>query len=159
MSKTGDQNLQARRKRSIALDRGDSNSKSQIAKGGKARPSSHFFTIRNEVVFAVVPGTRCIENAEAIVEEVKGRVDPNVPLVLTSDEYPAYESAIEGTFGVPVPASGGPGRPRIVPKRVLAEGLTWAAVRKDRQGQRVIAVDQRLVFGTAGTKNLDGSFG
>ena len=92
-----------------------------------------------------------MENTEAIVEEARDRVDPDVPLLLTSDEHPPYESAIERTFGVPVAAVVGPGRPRIVPELALPEDLVYATVHKHRQGQRVIAVDQRLVFGTAST--------
>ena len=98
-----------------------------------------------------MPGARCIENAEAIVEEVQRRVDPDVPLLLTSDEYAPYEGAIQRTFGVPVPAPSGPGRPRIVHRRVFPEDLTYATVHKHREGQRVVAVDRRLIFGTAAT--------
>ena len=105
----------------------------------------------HRLVLAVVPGARTVENTEAIVEEVRDRVDPEVPLLLTSDEHPPYETAIERTFGVPVPATGGPGRARIVPKLALPEDLVYATVHKHRQGQRVIAVERRLVFGTAST--------
>ena len=99
-------------------------------------------------MLAVVPGARSIENAEAIVEKVKQRVNPDVPLLLTSDEYPAYETAIVDTFGEPVPAKGGPGRPRIIPERTVPEKVVDAAVHKQRQGQRIISVAQRLILGT-----------
>ena len=98
-----------------------------------------------------MPGARWIENAETIVEEGQHRVDPDVPLLLTNDEYAPYEGAIQRTFGVPVPGPSGPGRPRIVPRHVLPEGLTYATVPKHREGQRVVAVDRRLIFGTAAT--------
>ena len=110
------------------------------------------YDAEHRLVLAVIPGARCIENAEAIVEEVQRRVDPDVPLLLTSDEYAPYETAIPRTFGLPVPAPDGPGRPRIVPRRVLPEDLTYATVHKHREGQQVVAVDQRLVFGTPGTR-------
>ena len=100
-------------------------------------------------MLAVVPEARSIENAEAIVEEVRRRVASGVPLLLTSDEYSAYEGAIERTFGVPVPATGGLGRPRLLPRRATPEGLAYATVHKHRQGHRVVAVDRRLIFGTA----------
>lgn len=103
----------------------------------------------HRLVLAVVPGARSIGNAEAVVEEVRRRVAPDVPLLLTSDEYPAYETAIERAFGVPVPATGGPGRPRISPKRALPEAPVYATVRKHRRGHRVVAVDRRLILGTA----------
>ena len=106
------------------------------------------FDPEHRLVLAVVPGARSIENAEAILEEVKRRVDPDVPLLLTSDEYPAYESAIVATFGEPVPAAGGPGRPRIVPERTVPEKVVYATVHKERLGQRIISVTQRLILGT-----------
>ena len=72
-----------------------------------------------------------------------------MPLLLTSDEYSAYETAIVYAFGQPVEASKGPGRPRIVPQLQVPETVVYATVHKERQGQRVVAVSQRQVFGTA----------
>ena len=100
-------------------------------------------------VLAVIPGARSIENAEAIVGEVKQRLGGEAPDLMTSDEYPAYETAIERAFGEPIPPERRPGRPRIEPERRLPEGLTYATVHKHREGNRVVAVDRRLVFGTA----------
>ncbi len=100
-------------------------------------------------VLAVIPGARSIENAEAIVGEVKQRLGGETPDLMTSDEYPAYEAAIERAFGEPTPPPREPGRPRIEPERRLPEGLTYATVHKHREGNRVVAVDRRLVFGTA----------
>ena len=56
----------------------------------------------HRLVLAVVPGARSIENAEEVVAEVKDRTDGASPRLMTSDEYPAYASAIEAAFGVPV---------------------------------------------------------
>jgi len=100
------------------------------------------------LVLAVIPGARSIENAEAIVAEVKDRLGGTPPVLITSDEYPAYETAIELAFGEPVPPTRGPGRPRIESERRLPEGLIDATVHKHREGHRVVAVDRRLVFGT-----------
>ncbi len=102
----------------------------------------------HRLVLAVVPGARSIENAEAIVEEVQRRVDPDVPVLLTSDEYPASELAIVHAFGEPVPTPGGPGRRRIVPERTVPEKVVDATVPKQRQGHRVLSVTQRLILGT-----------
>ena len=102
------------------------------------------------LVLAVVPGARSIENAEEVVAAVKSRTDGVAPRLMTSDEYPAYASAIEAAFGVPVtrPATG-PGRRPILPGRRLPEGLTYATVHKEREADRVVAVECRLIFGTA----------
>jgi hypothetical protein len=101
------------------------------------------------LVLAVIPGSRSIENAEAIVAEVKQRLGGRHPELMTSDEAPAYASAIEHVFGVPVErASQSPGRPRIVPQLRLPEGLNYATVHKHRRNHRVVAVQRRQIFGT-----------
>ena len=103
----------------------------------------------HRLVLAVIPGSRSIENAEAIIGEVKQRLGGETPDLMTSDEYPAYQTAIQHAFGEPIPPTRGPGRPRIEPERRPPEGLTYATVHKHREGNRVVAVDRRLVFGTA----------
>ena len=90
------------------------------------------FAPEHRLVLAFWPGARSIENAEAIVEEVKQRVNSDGLPLLTSDEYPAYESAIVATFGEPVPAPGGPGRPRIIAERTVPEKVIYATVHKRR---------------------------
>ena len=103
----------------------------------------------HRLVLAVVPGARSIENAEEVVTAAKDRTDGASARLLTSDEYPAYASAIEAAFGEPAaepPA--GPGRRPILPERRLSEGLTYATVHKEREDDRVVAVERRLIFGT-----------
>ena len=108
------------------------------------------FDPEHRLVLAVVPGARTIENTEAIVQEVKDRLNGRAPRLMTTDEYSAYESAIVQTFGRPIdpPDRRGPGRPRILPRREVPKELTYATVRKQRDGNRVVAVEQKLVFGT-----------
>jgi len=103
----------------------------------------------HKLVLAVVPGARSIENAEEVVAAAKGRTDGAAALLMTSDEYPAYASAIEATFGELVAGPPvGPGRRPILPKRRLPEGLTYATVHKERENDRVVAVERRLILGT-----------
>jgi hypothetical protein len=103
----------------------------------------------HKLVLAVVPGARSIENAEAVVAAAKRRTDGARPLLMTSDEYPAYATAIEAAFGVPVAEPPGrPGRRPILPRRRLPAGLTYATVHKEREDDRVVAVERRLIFGT-----------
>ena len=104
----------------------------------------------HKLVLAVVPGARTGENARALVAEVKRRVGCEPPPLMTSDEYPAYATAIEEVFSEPTPAPARrkPGRPRVVPERRLPGGLIYATVHKEREANRVIAVGQRQVFGT-----------
>jgi IS1 family transposase len=103
----------------------------------------------HRLVLAVVPGARSIENAEAVVAAAKGRTEGAAPRLLTSDEYPAYSSAIEAAYSVPVEdCPSGPGRRPILHERRLPGGLTYATVHKEREEDRVVAVERRLVFGT-----------
>jgi IS1 family transposase len=104
----------------------------------------------HRLVLAVVPGARTVENTEAIVAEAKGRLGGQAPDLITSDEFAAYPKAIEAAFSEPVPAprKRKPGRPRILPGRRLAAGLNYATVHKHRENNRVVAVEQRQVFGT-----------
>jgi IS1 family transposase len=110
------------------------------------------FDPEHKLVLAVVPGARTEENARAIVAEVKQRVGCGPPALMTSDEYPAYATAIEEVFSepVPTPPRGKPGRPRVVPERRLPDDVTYATVHKRRENNRVVAVEQRQVFGTPG---------
>ena len=61
------------------------------------------FDPEHRLVLAVIPGARTTANAQAIVEEVKERAGGTAPALMTSDELPAYATAIETTFSVPVP--------------------------------------------------------
>jgi len=98
---------------------------------------------------AVVPGARTEENARAIVAEVAERVSCDPPPMMTSDEYPAYATAIDEVFSEPVPAPPRrkPGRPRVVPERRLPQDVIYATVHKHREAGHVVAVEQRQVFG------------
>jgi IS1 family transposase len=105
----------------------------------------------HRLVLAVVPGARTAENAQAIVEEVKERLGGTAPALMTSDELPAYATAIETTFSEPVPPPErrGPGRPKVASERRLPEEVCYATVHKQRENGRVIAVERVQVFGTS----------
>jgi IS1 family transposase len=103
----------------------------------------------HKLVLAVVPGARTEENARAIVAEVERRVGCGPPPLMTSDEYPAYATAVEEVFSEPVLAPRRrPGRPRVVPERRLRDDVVYATVHKHRENNRVVAVEPRLVFGS-----------
>jgi hypothetical protein len=103
----------------------------------------------HKLVLEVIPGARSFEDAEGIVGAVKRRLGGH-PDLMTSDEYPAYATAIEEAFSEPVPpaAERKPGRPRISPERRLPADLVYATVHKHREDGHVIAVETRQIFGT-----------
>ncbi len=107
----------------------------------------------HRLVLAVIPGARTAENAEAIVAEVKQKLDGKAPELITTDELPAYKTAIETVFSepVPTPTKRGPGRPRVLPERRLPDRLNYATVHKHREKNRVVKVEQRLVIGSQAT--------
>ena len=66
----------------------------------------------------VVPGASVTESVEEVVTAVKDRPDERPRALLTSDEYPVYETVIEEVFSQPVVAPrepARPGRPRCGP--------------------------------------------
>lgn len=100
-------------------------------------------------MLAVVPGARDAESVEEVVAEVKDRTGGRVMDLMTSDDYPAYETAILQAYGqeVTTTPTGRPSR-RLVPEKVPSPGLTYATVEKRREKGRVVEIVTRVVFGT-----------
>ena len=107
------------------------------------------FDPEHKLVVAVVPGARTVENTEALVEEFRRRTGGRLMRLMTSDDYPAYETAILHAYGETItpPRTGRPGRPRSTYK-ATPPGLTYATVTKRREKGRVVEVGTRVVFGT-----------
>ena len=103
----------------------------------------------SKLVLAVVPGARDAENVEAVVGEVKRRTGGRVLDLMTSDDYPAYETAILNAYGQEVltTPTGRPSR-KMAPAKVPPPGLNYATVEKRRERGRVVEVVTRVVFGT-----------
>ncbi len=107
------------------------------------------FDPEHRLVVAVVPGARTIENTEALVAEFRRRTGGRLMNLMTSDDYPAYETAILHAYGETItpPRTGRPGRPKA-PYKAPPAGLTYAVVTKKRRKGRVVEVGTRIVFGT-----------
>jgi IS1 family transposase len=109
------------------------------------------FDPEHKLVLAVVPGARVTESAEEVVAEVKSRLGGQPPELMTSDEYPVYETVIEEAFSRPVVApqeTARPGRRPLLPERRLDPDVTYATVRKERKNNRVVAVHRTVVLGS-----------
>jgi IS1 family transposase len=105
----------------------------------------------HKLVWVVVPGARVTESAQEVVTEAEGRLDESAPVHLTSDEYPVYQTVIEEVLSQPEVAAPGPARPgrrRLRPRRRLDPRVTYATVRKEREGHRVVAVHRTVVLGS-----------
>ncbi|MEK7995215.1 MAG: hypothetical protein AAB403_15530 [Planctomycetota bacterium] len=106
----------------------------------------------HRLVLSVVPGKRTAENVQELVRDVKRRLEDEIPRLITTDEYPAYETAILEAYGETVvpDRTGKPGRPKH-PYKVPPKDLNYATVHKTREKGRVVKVDFRVVFGTVAT--------
>jgi hypothetical protein len=100
-------------------------------------------------VLAVVPGARDAESVEEVVAAVKQRTGGRLMELMTSDDYPAYETAILQSYGqeVTTTATGRPRR-RMGSAKVPPPGLNYATVEKRREKGRVVELVTRVVFGT-----------
>jgi IS1 family transposase len=106
------------------------------------------FDPEHRLVVCVVPGARSIENAEAVVADFHRRTEGRVMSLMTSDEYPAYETAILHAYGETIipPRTGKPGAPKA-PYKAPPAGLNYAVVEKRREKGRVVEVACRIIFG------------
>jgi IS1 family transposase len=110
------------------------------------------FDPEHRLVLRVVPGKRTAEAVVRLVQDLQQRTEALPLHLITSDEYPAYATALVEVYGeevMPLP-SGRPGRPPLPTLEPPAD-LTYATVHKTRENGRVVAVEARVVFGTEQT--------
>jgi IS1 family transposase len=103
----------------------------------------------SRLVLAVVPGARDVESVEELIGEVKDRTGGEMLGLVTSDEYPAYETALLNAYGeeVETTTTGRPTRKMVAEKRPPS-GMNYATVEKRREKGRVVEIVTRVVFGT-----------
>jgi IS1 family transposase len=107
------------------------------------------FDPEHRLVVSVVPGKRTEEKTQALVQDFRRRTGGRLMNLMTSDEYPAYKTAIFEAYGVhhEFARTGRRGRPKK-PRKVLPQQLQYATVHKHRKNGRVVKVSTRVVFGT-----------
>jgi IS1 family transposase len=107
------------------------------------------FDPEHRLVVSVVPGKRTEDKVHTLVQDFQKRTGGRLMNLMTSDEYPAYKTALFEAYGVvkEFPRTGRPGRPKK-PTKVLPKQLNYATVHKERQNGRVVKVTTRVVFGT-----------
>jgi hypothetical protein len=100
-------------------------------------------------VLCVVPGARTLEQAEAVVADVKERTEGRLLRLMTSDDYPVYKDAILHVYGTDVTTTPtGRDSQRMVPEKVPPPELTYATVEKKRRLGRVVEILVHRIFGT-----------
>jgi IS1 family transposase len=102
----------------------------------------------SRLVLEVFVGPRTADLAEVLLQRVRDRLGGKAPEVITSDEWSAYPEAIRAVFGEVVvpPRTGRPGRP-AGPRVEPPAGMCYATVHKERERNRVVSVEARVVFG------------
>lgn len=107
------------------------------------------FDPEHRLVVSVVPGKRTAEHVRELVHDFKHRTQGRVMNLITTDEYPVYETALLEAYGQEVQPerTGKPGRPKK-PYKVPPPELHYATVHKTREKGRVVKIDYRVVFGT-----------
>jgi IS1 family transposase len=106
------------------------------------------FDPEHRLVVSVVPGKRTEEKTQELVQDFKKRTGGRIMNLMTSDELPAYKTAIAAVYSVeqPQPRTGRRGRPKKA-KKVLPKKLCYATVHKEREKGRVKKVTTKVVFG------------
>ena len=99
------------------------------------------------LVVAFVIGKRIEENATLLLRRVAAVTDHHIPF-FTSDQLPAYETALLDVYGQweQPPRQGTRGR-LPSPRRVPSPELLYAQVVKKREKGRVVDVTHKVVFG------------
>jgi IS1 family transposase len=98
------------------------------------------FDPEHRLVLSVVPGKRTAENVEAVVKEFRRRTGGRMMSLITTDEYPAYATAILEAYGQTQSyqsARDDRAVPRKAPYKVAPKDLCYATVRKRREKARV----------------------
>ena len=103
----------------------------------------------SRLVLSVVPGRQSAAHSQLLVEDVARRTGGEPLALFTSDENPAYAQALLGVYGREVrPQRRGTRGRHPRPVKVPPEGLTYATAHKTREGNRVVEVEARVVYGT-----------
>ena len=96
-----------------------------------------------------MPRSRDAESVDEVVGQYKQRTGGRVADLATSDEYPAYETALLKAYRQEV-ATTPPGKAsrRMIPEKVPPPGLNYATVEKRLEKGQVVEIVTRVVLGT-----------
>ena len=109
---------------------------------------------KSRLIVSLVVGRRTLETLESAWADFYARTDGGLPELVTTDEYSAYSTALLRTYGVPKGSLELSVREKktldveSVPAVYFPEEINHATVHKERQGGRVVSIEQRIVRGT-----------
>jgi hypothetical protein len=103
----------------------------------------------HRLVVSAVVGRHAAEHTDALVADFRRRTGGRLMNLMTSDENPAYVEAILNSYGEEYqPRRRGRRGRKPARRRRPPKGLLYATVHKTRERNRVVKVEQRLIFGT-----------
>jgi hypothetical protein len=103
----------------------------------------------HRLVVSALVGRHSAEHVGLLVEDFHRRTEGRLMNLMTSDENPAYAEAILATYGEEYqPRRKGKRGRRPAPRKRPPRGLRYATVHKIRENNRVVKVEQRVVYGT-----------
>jgi hypothetical protein len=104
----------------------------------------------HRLVVSALVGRHSAEHVDVLVQDFHRRTEGRLMNLMTSDENPAYVEAILTAYGQEVqPRRQGKRGRRPAPYKKPPKGLKYATVHKTREKNRVVRVEQRVIFGTA----------
>jgi hypothetical protein len=113
----------------------------------------------SRLIVSLVVGRRTSATALATWLDYYARTDGELPLLITTDEYPVYFSTIVSVYGVPKGALELTPEQRVaydydgMPEVYFPVEIAYTTVHKERAQGRVVGVEQRIVLGT--TKQVE----
>jgi IS1 family transposase len=103
----------------------------------------------HRLIVSAVVGKRTDIHTQTLVDDFKKRTEDRLMNLMTSDENPAYAAAILESYGATVqPRRRGKRGRKPAARKVAPKGLRYATVHKTREKNRVVAVEQRVIYGT-----------
>jgi hypothetical protein len=108
----------------------------------------------SRLIVSLVVGRRSADTALETWLDYYARTDGDLPLLITTDEYPVYFSTLVSVYGVPkdelelTPEQREEFDYDGMPAVYFPVEIAYTTVHKERAGGRVVSVEQRIVLGS-----------
>ncbi len=103
----------------------------------------------SRLILSIVPGKRTSENCEILVNDLNKRTGARTDMLITSDDYAPYTTAIKNAYGEKISKQ----KDKLSGKKfkseiVMPKDLCYATVSKKRKNGHVVQITRKIVFGT-----------